>query len=464
MINNCRGPLLGISLAFAMAGAWLATGAWAADGAELRSPAPAVEIRAGQTGGQIVVALDKSQLVHFDRAFREISVGSKDVAEVLPLSRNLIYVLGKKYGTTNLTLRGQDGTGVTVVDVIVTYDIGGLKLRLHDLVPDENVKVEPAGDAISLSGQISSADHLRQILAIADHYAPGKIADMLTLGGSQQVLLEVKFAEVQRSAMKDLGVSTTLTNSGSGSMTSTIGTGTAGTAFGSITGVFTNGNYMLTARLDALQKKGLVRTLAEPNLVALSGDTASFLAGGEFPIPVAQTIANGIPTVTVDYKDFGVGLSFTPTIIGKELVNLVIKSEVSSLDSSLSVTANGIEIPALKVRRAKTTIELRDGESFAIAGLLQDDFASNTNQFPLLGDIPVLGALFRSVNYQHNQTDLVIIITAHLVQPSTAKSLSTPLDTLVVPTQLEHLSNGDVEKDDDEKALQTKENQGYVLP
>jgi pilus assembly protein CpaC len=459
MINDCRRLLLGIGLAL-----WTA-GAWAAHGAVLPS-AQVTDIRVGQTAGQIVVSLDKSQLLHVAQAFSEISVGNKEIADVLPVSHNLIYVLGKKYGTTNLMISGPNGRVLAVVDVVVTYDINGLKQRLHDLVPDENITVGPAGDAISLSGQVSSADHLRQILAIANHYAPDKIADMLTLGGSQQVLLEVKFAEVQRSALKDLGVTTALTNSGNGSITSAIGTGTASTAFGSITGAFTNGNYKLLATLNALQKKGLVRTLAEPNLVALSGDTASFLAGGEFPIPVAQSSSTtgGIPTVTIDYKEFGVGLSFTPTIIGKELVNLVITSEVSSLDPSLAVSANGFQIPALKVRRAKTTIELNDGESFAIAGLLQDDFSSNTNQFPLLGDVPVLGALFRSVDYQHNQTDLVIIITAHLVQPAMAKSLSTPLDTLVLPTPLEHLGTGDVEKQDDEKSLQTRENQGYVLP
>jgi pilus assembly protein CpaC len=457
MNNNYRALLLGIALAFAT------PCAFAAHNVIQTSGVPSQEIHAGQGEDRIVVALDKSKLVHFDRAFREISVGSKDIAEVLPMSRTLIYVLGRKYGTTNLTLKGQDGDVVAVVDVVVTYDIDGLRQSLHNLVPDENIAVSADGDAISLSGQVSSADHLRQILAVADRYAPGKVTNMLSLGGSQQVLLEVKFAEVQRSAIRELGINSNLQfQAGGDTVTSAMtGVNLPATAYGALSGVFNHGNYSLTANLNALQKKGLVRTLAEPNLVALSGDTASFLAGGEFPIPVAQTVANGVPTITIDYKDFGVGLSFTPTIIGKELVNLVIKSEVSSLDPSLSVAANGFQIPALKVRRAKTTIELNDGQSFAIAGLLQDDFTNNTGQFPMLGDLPVLGALFRSVDYQHNQTDLVIIITAHLVQPTSGKNLSTPVDNLALPTPLEHLGNGDVEENPPKPPAN---NQGYVLP
>ena len=201
MSNNYRALLLGIGLAFSAPCAFAAHGA--THSVPQTSTVPSQEIHAGQSEGRIVVALDKSKLVHFDRAFREISVGSKDIAEVLPMSRTLIYVLGRKYGTTNLTLKGQDGDVLAVVDVVVTYDIDGLRQSLHNLVPDENIAVSADGDAISLSGQVSSADHLRQILAVADHYAPGKVTNMLSLGGSQQVLLEVKFAEV--SALRHQG-------------------------------------------------------------------------------------------------------------------------------------------------------------------------------------------------------------------------------------------------------------------
>lgn len=426
--------------------------------------APMTNVRSGETAGQIYVPAAKSQLLHVDQAFHEINVGDKDIADVLPLSRNLIYVLGKKHGTTNLTIRGASGQVIAVVDVVVTYDIDGLKQRIHELMPEENINVVPAGDAISLDGTVSSADHLRQILTIADHYAPGKIANLLSLAGSQQVLLQVKFAEVARNAEQELGINTTLKyTAGGDAVTSTMGAGAAANAFGTILGTFSHGNYNLTATLDAMEQKGVVRTLAQPNLVALSGDTASFLAGGEFPIPVAQSLTSGtVPTVTVEFKQFGVSLAFTPTIIGKDLVNLVIKSEVSSLDKTLSVTANGIQVPALKVRRAKTTVEMNDGESFAVAGLLQDDFNNTTNQFPLLGDVPVLGALFRSQSFQHQQTDLVMIVTVHVVSPTVAKNLTTPVDNLVLPTPLEHYGTGDVEKPSSKPG--SKDNQGYVLP
>lgn len=409
--------------------------------------AASATIYARQTSGQIYVAVDKSRLLRIERDFQEINVGNKDVAEVMPMSHNLVYVLGKKIGTTNMTLRDETGGVVAVVDIVVTYDISALKERFKDLLPGENISVKPSGDAIALSGEVSSADRLRQALALADHFAPGKVANMLTLGGTQQVLIEVKFAEVEREALKQLGVSTFFQyQAGGDTITSAVSAANPLTPLGSLGGIFNHGNYSLQAQLDALQKEGLIRTLAEPNLVALSGDTASFLAGGEVPIPVqVQATMGGYPQVTLDYKKYGIGLSFTPTVVGRDLVNLSIDSEVSSIDETKSFKNNGFDIPALKVRKAKTTVELQDGQSFAIAGLLQDNFTNGTQRYPGLGDVPVLGALFRSVNYQHNQSDLVLIITVHLVKPTTANKLQTPVDSLQVPTAAEHLKTGAVE-------------------
>ena len=453
--------------------------------ASLPASVDVTNVRAGDTTGQLVVPLDKSQLLHIDQPFREISVGNKDIADVLPLSRNLIYVLGKKYGTTNLTIRSPGGGIIAVVDVVVTFDIDGLKRRLHELMPDENIRIVPTGDAISLEGTVSSADHLRQILTIADHYAPGKVANVMSLAGSQQVLLQVKFAEVSRSVLENLEVNSSISSTlGNPNNVFKLGGGPdfstnnslfspGGTllnpqeAYGAAIGKVITGNYLLESALGALEKKGLVRTLAEPNLVSLSGDTASFLAGGEFPIPVAQSTVGTTPTASVEFKDFGVSLAFTPTIIGKELVNLVLRSEVSSLDNSLSTTANGFSIPALKVRRAKTTVELKDGQSFAIAGLLQDDFQNGTSGYPFLGNLPVLGALFRSPSYQHQQTDLLMIVTVHIVAPTVASNLKTPIDNLVLPTPLEHFGEGKLEATPQGKVPDSapdKNNQGYVLP
>jgi pilus assembly protein CpaC len=195
----------------------------------------------------------------------------------------------------------------------------------------------------------------------------------------------------------------------------------------------------MTILMNALETRGLVKTLAEPNLVTMSGDTANFLAGGEFPIPIASSAASGtggVPTVTVDFKQFGVGLAFTPTILQDGLINLVVNPEVSAIDPTISVNSGLINIPGLKVRRAHTTVELRDGESFTIAGLLQDDYHNDIRQFPWLGEIPVLGALFRSTDFQRDETELVIVVTPHLVIPHKG-SAATPADHFVPPSDIE---------------------------
>jgi pilus assembly protein CpaC len=419
-----------------------------------------------QASGQITIPVDKSQLVHVDRMFGEISVGNKDVADVVPLTKNLIYVLGKKRGATNVTISDDRGNVIAVVDVLVTYDVDSLRQGLTALIPDENVTIRPAADSLVLSGQVSSADRLRQILAYADRYAPGNVTNLMTLAATQQVLLQVRFAEVQRTAATQLGANFNVTYNGTtGVFDLATGTGLAKDAFGAVATDFAAGRWDITAELDALEKKGLVRTLAQPNLVALSGDTASFLAGGEIPIPSVQTQSSTAlstqPLVTVQYKDFGVSLSFTPTVVGKEQINLEIKSEVSAIDPSLALEINGTTIPGLKVRRAGTTIELKDGQSFSIAGLLQDDFADNANGMPVLQHLPVLGALFRSTNFQHQQTELVVLITAHLVDPAVAKNFVSPADAVVLPTPLHLFGNGETEG---KPANGNDTTHGYVLP
>ena len=456
--------------------------------AAVGAAAPVTEVQAADQAAHVFVTLDKGQLLHLDRPFKRVSVGTRGIAEVQPMADGMLYVVGKKAGSTNLIIR--DDTGViSVIDLVVTdTDVSGLTSRLRTAMPGENIAVMPSGDGIVLTGQVASPDHIRQAVAIADRFAPGKITNMMSLTGSQQVLLEVKFAEVARTTLKQITTATNL-NYLSGNDALQILSGPAfplaidtSKSFGGIGGHFVHGNYDLEAGFEALERQGLIRTLAEPNLVALSGDTASFLAGGEFPIPVAQNAANtgAASTVTVEYKDYGVGLAFTPTVVSRDLVNLMIRSEVSSIDDSLAVKANGFMIPALKTRRARTTVELRDGQSFAIAGLLQDDFANATEKMPVLGNVPILGALFRSPNYKHNQTDLVIIITVHLVQPTTAARLKTPLDTLSLPNEAEHFGlDGRVESNkpkkpnppiDDPQADAAKpgdikkDKEGYALP
>jgi len=207
-----------------------------------------------------------------------------------------------------------------------------------------------------------------------------------------------------------------------------------GFASGGVTSISLGGGTDLTAIFDALEKKGVVKTLAEPSLIALSGDTASFLAGGEFPVPVAQDVNDGGNTITVEFKEFGVSLAFTPTVLDDGLMNIVVSPEVSAIDPSNSTRVNDLIVPGLSVRRATTTVELRDGQSFSIAGLIQSDFQDSISQFPWVGDIPVVGALFRSSNFQKNETELVIIVTPRLVQPAPAGTLAAPTDHFVPPS------------------------------
>jgi len=404
-----------------------------------------INISPGHSTSRIVVPIDKSRIVHFDQPFSRVHVGSGDIAEVVPLSPSTIYLLGKKRGSTNLTITTANNAIVAVVDVVVTYDLDGLRQHLSDLLPTESVEIQPAGDALVLSGHVSSADHLRTISAIAERYAPGAVTNLMTLSGSQQVLLEVKFAEVQRSALVNMGL-----NNINAGLTNTQLTGTvpfSPTSFGTIGGLLSDSKtYFLHAEIQALEQSGAVRTLAEPNIVSLSGETATFLAGGEFPIPVVQSLSGGAPTTTIEYKDFGVGLSFTPTVISSDTINLVLKSEVSALDSTFAVETNGISVPGLKVRRATTTVELRNGQSFAIAGLIQDDFNDSLKSLPGLGSIPIIGALLRSTSYQRNQTELVVFITAHLVGPGPASNIKVPTDQVLPPTAGQILGFGRTEQ------------------
>ena len=406
-------------------------------------------LHAKQIRARLTVPIDQSRMLRVERPFGELNVGNREVAEVQPLSNASIYILGKRIGTTNLTILDANGGVVGVIDVEVSYDVDSLRSRIAELLPTEHIRVRPSGDSIALSGVVSSADRLKAILTLAERFAPGKVANLMTLAGTQQVLIEVKFAEVERSAMKQLGISTLFQyQSGTDAVSSAVSAANALTPLGALAANGTFGNFSLKAQLDALQRQGLIRTLAEPNLVALSGDTASFLAGGEVPVPVAsmpQGNTTGTNQVTLDYKKYGVGLAFTPTVVGRELVNLAIDSEVSSIDDTKSFKAGGYDIPALKVRKAKTTVELQDGQSFAIAGLLQDNFTNGTQRYPGLGDVPVLGPLFRSTSFQHDQSDLVLIITVHLVKPTTADRLASPDTSVRVPTAEEHVLTGNVE-------------------
>jgi pilus assembly protein CpaC len=321
-----------------------------------------------------------------------------------------------------------------------------LKSRLHAILPNESgIAISAANQSIIVSGTVSSPAALHQVTSLADTYAPGKVVNMLSVQGTQQVMLSVRFVEMQRTAAKNLRINTQAQGIGSSpAVAVTTGDTLVNTtqslldSFGTAALSWSVGGGDLSFLFDALETKGLVKTLAEPTLVTMSGDTANFLAGGEFPIPVAQQAnsGNAVPTITVEFKQFGISLAFTPTLLQDGLINMVINPEVSSIDPTTSIKLGIIEVPGIKVRRAHTTVELRDGESFTIAGLLSDNYQNSIRQYPFIGDLPIIGALFRSTGFQRDQTELVIVVTPHLVVPRRIAT-ATPADHFVPPSDFE---------------------------
>ncbi|HKX22935.1 MAG TPA: type II and III secretion system protein family protein [Rhizorhapis sp.] len=425
----------------------------------------ALSVNNAMHGGQLDVPLNKSQILTVDRPFTKALVGNQEIADILPMSNRSLYVLGKKMGTTSLTLYDNKGNLIAVVDIAVGPDVVGLRRQLSELMPSEKIGARMSNEAVVLTGTVSSAPAVDRAVQIAHTYAGDKIVNMLSVGASQQVMLEVRFSEVTRSAAKQIGINNSFFSDslkfdgGTGNVSLLAdenGNGVINFAeildsFGIVRGSFDIGKLNITTVLDALEKKGVVTTLAEPTLVALSGETASFLAGGEFPIPVAQDGGSGSGggngrTITVEFKPFGVSLGFTPTVLEDGIINLVVEPEVSSIDPSASVTVGGLVIPGLQTRRASTTLELRDGQSFAIAGLLRKDFQDTVRQFPILGSIPIIGSLFRSTGFQKAETELVIIVTPRLVQPMKADQVSLPTDRVLPPHELDLFLMGRTDK------------------
>jgi pilus assembly protein CpaC len=411
----------------------------------VRAQAPAQPAPVVPKATEVTVAAGKSQVVQFGDNYTDIMVADPKVADVLPLNSRSIYVVGRTAGSTALSVYGPKKQLMAAVTVTVSADIDGFKTRLHEILPHEgDIAVRPANQSIVLSGTVSSPAALHQILVLADSYAPGHVINMLSVEGVQQVMLSVRFVEMSRSTAKDLHISSQsppLPAKGSGFQITT-GDELAGAAstiaFGTLNSRIATAAGDLTLLFNALETRGLVKTLAEPNLTTMSGDTANFLAGGEFPIPIASAAATGTggtPTVTVDYKQYGVGLGFTPTILKDGLINLVVNPEVSAIDPSVSVNTGLVSVPGLKVRRAHTTVELRDGESFTIAGLLKDDYQNNIRTLPWIGDLPVIGMLFRSTDFQRDESELVIVVTPHLVVPR--RTAATPADHFIPPSDFE---------------------------
>ncbi len=418
------------------------------------SPVHAQNLRVmeGAASAPLNVPMNRAVVVESDTPFAELSIANPGIADISTLSDKSIYVLGKTPGRTTLTLLGPDGKLISNVDVHVTPDVAEFKERLQQILPGENIEVRTANDGIVLSGTVSSSAKLDRALDLAERYAPERVSNLMNVGGTQQVMLKVRFAEMQRSVSKNLSSSLAVSGGSKIGVLGETGTWMQGdnslsnssitardNANAALSLGFTAGSLEFGVLLEALESKGVVRTLAEPNLTALSGQEAKFLAGGEYPIPIADKDGIGI-----EYKPFGVELNFTPTVVDGDSINLVINAAVSSIDTTTSITNGGFSVNAFKRRETSTTVEMRDGESFAIAGLLQDDFRDLNGQVPWIGDVPIIGALFRSAEYQRAQSELVIIVTPHLVSPTRGEALALPTDRVKLPSERDLFLFGNV--------------------
>ncbi|MGO8918101.1 MAG: type II and III secretion system protein family protein [Stellaceae bacterium] len=407
-------------------------------------------------GAPLVVEVGKGQLVHLDHPAATVFVADPDVADVQVKSPVLIYLFGKSGGETTLYAVGENDDVVLNVGVSVRYDITRVEEAIHQMAPRSAVAVRSVDDALVLEGTVYSAAEGDDIRRVAQRFIPDpkQLVNRLKLDVPNQVNIRVRVAEVSRNIVKEFGVNwDNIFKAGSATFGLATGPnattipgllGTDGafntrtlsangtTTVNNIFGGGTSGNYSLSALIDALDNQGLITVLAEPNLTAVSGEPASFLAGGEFPVPVSSAVTNGVAQITVEWKKFGVSLNFVGTITGGSRISLRVMPEVSQLSTTGAVTINGITIPALTTRRADTTVELASGQSFAIAGLIQNNITQNLDKFPWLGDVPVLGQLFRSDQFQRNETELVVIVTPYVVRPvATANRLMAPTDGFV---------------------------------
>ena len=465
----------------------------------------------------ITVTLNKSKTLTFKAPFTTAVIGSPDIADLLPMTDHTLYVQGKKVGTTNISVFGADKRLVAVVDLEVALDAASLHTRIAASTGSGNINVASANGEVVLSGEASDAVSAARAVDVAKALSPKDysgsgppVIDAMRVAPTQQVMLKVRFLEVDRTAGRDLGVNwfggnkngigvsglgavsqspttvagtitgtsstgaqttagvtaqtigvngPTVTGASSGAdVTGTVvpllsglfaGTASSATPFGAVLAqVINTHGLQVSALISALEDKGLVKTLAEPDLVSQSGEKASFFAGAQVPIPTVQPGTIGTtPTVTVNYYPCGVTLNFVPTVLNTGLINVHLGPQVCQVASTTSVIVNGTTIPELNTRSADTTVELRDGQSFAIAGLLQAQDVNQLSQLPWLGNVPVLGALFRSTNYQKSETDLVVIVTVHLVRPvPPGKHLATPFDNTLSANDIDLFLMGDVER------------------
>lgn len=444
------------------------------------------------------MGLNKSTVLEVPRHLQDVLISDPTVVDAVVQTSNRIFLLAKKSGVANAFFFDSQGQQFLTLELYVERDASGLESMLNRLLPGSNIKIEMINEAVVLNGSVRTPIDSARAVQIATQFvaveiqsqsavgstgnsdvktatadAKTKVINLLSIEGEDQVMLRVTIAEVQRSLLKQFGInlgaqinsgnfSTSLLTANAFPLTAAAGlgslpipgintltsgattcaggnlcnynTGPANGVYGNsgLDGGFGTGNVKLTQAMRALERDGLVKTLAEPNLTAVSGETAKFLAGGEYPIPVVDTSGS----LSVTYKEFGVGLAFTPVVLSEGRVSLKIETVVSELSNDGAVTLSGISIPALKKREAKSTVELPSGGSLALAGLISDKMRQNVDGFPGLKDLPVLGTLFRSRDFIKEETELVVIVTPYLVRPSARRELARPDDGLAPATDM----------------------------
>ena len=453
--------------------------------------------QAPQQVQHVTITLNKSVTLPIGPSFSSAAVGSPEIADARPLTDHMLYIQGKKVGTTNVSIYDENKRLIKVVDIEVALDTGNLQAKIRAVTGNSGIRVMNDSGQVVLTGTASDALAAEKAVNLARAWTEGAtgtqgsqnavpVINAMSVAAPQQVQLKVRFLEVSRDAGRQLGINWYATNAsgtrgasiGLGGLTTqppaiggtqaagastcapagvcapsgsglfqTVGTlvgNSVGAPFGTILAQVVNQGIQIDSLITALETKGLLQRLAEPNLVALSGDSASFLAGGQYPVPTPSSALNG---PSFQYQPFGVQLRFRPTVLNTGIINLSINPTVSELDFTNAVTVSGTTVPSLTERSATTTIELRDGQSFAIAGLLQADNQRNIAQLPWVGSIPVLGTLFRSASYQKDETDLVIIVTPSLAQPAPPGArLATPFDTTVPSNDVDFFLMGQMEQ------------------
>lgn len=405
----------------------------------------------------IWVPLYKSHILELNTPVKKISIGNAEIADILVMQSGQLYILGRGLGTTNVLLWDTKNRLISAFDIEVTHDLDTLKAKLYDLLPGEDIRVHSSQGTIVLSGQVTSLIKMNTAVEIASSFArPTKedeeeissVVNLMSVGGAQQVMLKVTVAEVSRHVLKELGVKFRAVRDGGGdfifgalgqagktSVNAVPSPEPLAVASRALFGSYVDGSFMFNMAIEAAKENGSAKVLAEPTLTTLSGQQATFLAGGEFPVPVRED-----DSTTIEFKEFGIGLKFVPVVLDSDQINLKLNISVSEPSEDHVVSLGDIEsgtttfVPSLRQRSASATVELADGQTMSIAGLMNENMREVVNKFPGLGDIPILGQLFRSQSYRKDETELVILVTPVLAKPIDPDQIDLPTDNFVEPS------------------------------